>query len=60
MTADPNVESSEPRDEVDLSAAAIYQRLDEVGQLHELGMYLAQAKLLSRSEPHVRVDSSDE
>ena len=33
-------------DKIDLSPAAIRQRLDEVGQLYELGLYLAGAKPL--------------
>ncbi len=46
----PDKEPSELHHEVDLSAAAVEQRLDEVGQLYELGVYLAQAKPLPRSE----------
>ena len=38
-----NPEYEQPFDEVDLSPAAIEQRLDEVGQLYELGKYLTQA-----------------
>lgn len=34
---------------VDMSPAAIEQRLEEVGQLYELGLYLAQAKPVSPS-----------
>ena len=37
-------------DKIDLSPAAIRQRLDEVGQLYELGLYLAGAKPLPVSE----------
>jgi hypothetical protein len=36
-------EQVQPFDAVDLSPAAIEQRLDEVGQLYELGKYLTQA-----------------
>ena len=35
--------SSEGCGEIDMSAGAILQRLNEVEQLHELGMYLTQA-----------------
>jgi hypothetical protein len=44
------VEPAEPRREVDLSPAAIRQRLDEVAQLYTLGMYLAQAKPVRPSQ----------
>jgi hypothetical protein len=44
MRAEPNTEYTSACTEVDLSPRAIRQRLDEVGQLYELGIYLAQAK----------------
>ncbi len=45
--------------QVDLSPAAIEQRLDEVGQLYELGIYLAQAKPVSPSPTDAR-DTPDD
>lgn len=35
---------TEPRRGIDMSAAAIHQRLEDVQQLYELGTYLAAAK----------------
>ena len=60
MTADGNAKPREPRHEVDLSSDAIHERLDEVAQLYELGMYLAQARPLPAPEPRRDVDSSKE
>lgn len=37
------------KNEVDLSPSAIRQRLEEVGQLYELGLYLVRAKPLPDS-----------
>lgn len=34
------------KNEVDLSPSAVRQRLEEVGQLYELGLYLVRAKSL--------------
>jgi hypothetical protein len=53
-------ELGQTRDEVDLSPAAIDQRLDEVGQLYELGLYLAQATPWLNSAAPVERPAGDE
>ena len=51
MMTDGDAASHKPCDEVDMSPGAISQRLDEVGQLYELGLYLTQAQPQQSSPP---------
>ncbi|MGM0490951.1 MAG: hypothetical protein ACQESR_29860 [Planctomycetota bacterium] len=55
--------STTPPNGVDMSAAAIHQRLEEVEQLYELGTYLAEAKPVpphrSRKNGHDRSQAKD-
>ena len=51
MTSAKKREAPETLDRVDFSPAAVDQRLDEVAQLYELGVYLAQAKPTAPSRP---------
>ncbi len=66
MMADPSADrgnNSEPRGrpDIDMSPAAIWQRLDELSQLHELGQYLAPAKLIGPVNPlDAHSDRTDE
>ena len=58
MTAESKIEPAEPRSEVDLSPAAIRQRLDEVAQLYTLGLYLTQAKPVFSSPKPAAAESA--
>jgi hypothetical protein len=50
MTSARKTETQDTNRQIDLSPAAILQRLEEVGQLYELGIYLAQAKPVASPE----------